>query len=177
MTQDDLFSLEDLDFGLGLQATGGKAMPALPALTGQPALPAPTTPPRKPFAAGSGTAAGPLALQDAKPKEKAFLKVDQALSAAQVQLLHATKQLAVVPTATKTCQQCAQNITEALKTGEQTTAKLTNLSVHRAFKEGEEEASAEELKEFLKKAQEALSSLSEHTAVAKALCAKHKGKA
>ena len=173
MTEDDPFSLEDLDFGLGLQATGGgKALAAL-ALTGQPT---PTTPPRKP-SAGSSSTAGTLALEDANQKEKAFLKVDQALAAAQAQLLQGKKQLAVLPTATKTCQQCAQNITEALKTGEQITARLTNLSAHRAFKEGEEEASAEELKEFLKKAQEALSSLSGHTAVAKALCAKHKGKA
>ena len=160
-------SLEAFDFNLGLISTGNKPKLASTA----------------PAASAAGSASGtpqpqqqqqrsnPLPLEDATAKEKAWMKVDQGVNAAQMQLLQGKKlpaSTAALPKS-KNMQAACSALAESAQAMEATLAKMTALSVHRAFREGEAEPELEELQDFLKKAQDTLNGLAEAISMVKAL--------
>ena len=156
---------DQFDFSLGLVATGNKQ--------GLPAGQLPEAQALKGHSPGcTAAAAPPLPLQDASGKDKAWMKVDQALAAAQTQVLAGKKCLAALsalPGGSKVTTQAVSILEEAILGMKSELGKLTALSIHRAPTAGAPEMDTQALLVYLKQVQGHLSALNECTSVAKAL--------
>lgn len=173
LSQDSSFTLDDLDFTLGLQTTGNKKL-ATASLPGASSSSTEGTAPARPSATTAAQHTfGTLALEDATAKDKLWMKVDQAVAACQGQLLPAKKVMAALGsqkgTKSKAVSSAEAMLQETVAATDKVLVQLSNLSIFKAFTEGDQEPDIASLTAFLKQSQEALGSLTEALTVAKAL--------
>lgn len=171
--QDTSFTLDDLDFSLGLQTTGNKRASTTSTAGSSASSEGPQIPALAPMGSDPVAKASPLALEDATAKDKLWMKVDQAVAATQTHLLAAKKTKAALAnlqgTKSKTVANAEQMLEECVGASETILLQLTCLSINRTLTEGGQEPDSGSLTAFLKRAQETLNSLTEALTVAKAL--------